>query len=332
MSESQSKKTKIMSSLSQLKDLTTVVADTGDFEAMEQFNPTDATTNPSLILAAANQKKYSQLIGKAAEIGKKAASTLAEQVSEAYDICCVVFGKEILNVIPGRVSTEIDARLSFNKEASIEKAKRLIALYEGLGVSKERVLIKLASTWEGIQAAKELEEKYGIHCNLTLLFSFTQAVACAEAGVTLISPFVGRILDWYVANTDKKSYEGKEDPGVVSVTKIYNYYKKFGYKTVVMGASFRNVDEIKELAGCDLLTISPKLLEELEKSNEPVHKVLSVESAKKSDLQKISLNEAEFRWLLNEDQMATEKLSEGIRKFAVDVRKLEKLLQERIQG
>ncbi|KYQ47041.1 Transaldolase [Trachymyrmex zeteki] len=330
MSEPQSKKTKTMSSLSQLKDLTTVVADTGDFQAMEQFKPTDATTNPSLILAAANQKKYAHLIEKAAAYGKKSGSTLAEQVEAALGITCVLFGKEILNIIPGRVSTEVDARLSFNKEASIERAKRLIALYEGLGVSKERILIKLASTWEGIQAAKELEEKYGIHCNLTLLFSFAQAVACAEAGVTLISPFVGRILDWYVANTDKKSYEAKEDPGVASVTQIYNYYKKFGYKTVVMGASFRNIGEIKELVGCDLLTISPNLLEELEKSNESVHKVLSVESAKKCDLQKISLNEAEFRWLLNEDQMATDKLSEGIRKFTADVRKLEKLLQEKI--
>lgn len=299
---------------------------------MEQFKPTDATTNPSLILAAANQKKYAHLIEKAAEYGKKSGSTLAEQVEAALDVTCVLFGKEILSIIPGRVSTEVDARLSFNKEASIEKAKRLIALYEGLGVSKERVLIKLASTWEGIQAAKELEEKYGIHCNLTLLFSFAQAVACAEAGVTLISPFVGRILDWYVANTDKKTYEAKEDPGVISVTKIYNYYKKFGYKTVVMGASFRNAGEIKELAGCDFLTISPKLLEELEESKDPIRKVLNVESAKKCDLQKISLDEAEFRWLLNEDQMATDKLSEGIRKFAVDVRKLEKLLQETIQG
>lgn len=331
MSEPQSKKTKIMSSLSQLKEFTTVVADTGDFQAMEQFKPTDATTNPSLILTAATQKKYAHLIEKAAEAGKKAGSTLAEQVEAALDITCVLFGKEILNIIPGRVSTEVDARLSFNKKASIEKAKRLVGLYEGLGVSKERILIKLASTWEGIQAAKELEEKYGIHCNLTLLFSFAQAISCAEAGVTLISPFVGRILDWYVANTDKKSYKAKEDPGVVSVTQIYNYYKKFGYKTVVMGASFRNIDEIKELAGCDLLTISPKLLEELEKSNESIHKVLSVESAEKCDLQKISLDEAEFRWLLNEDQMATDKLCEGIRKFAADARKLEKLLQEKIQ-
>ncbi|XP_076624656.1 transaldolase [Colletes latitarsis] len=332
MTESQSKKAKMTSSLTQLKEITTIVADTGDFQAMEQFKPIDATTNPSLILAAANQKKYAHLIDKAVQYGKKSGSTLQEQLEAALDITCVLFGKEILNIIPGRVSTEVDARLSFNKEASIEKAKKLIALYEENGINKNRVLIKLASTWEGIQAAKELEEEYGIHCNLTLLFSFAQAVACAEAGVTLISPFVGRILDWYVANTDKKSYEPKEDPGVVSVTKIYNYYKKFGYKTVVMGASFRNIGEIKELAGCDFLTISPKLLEELEKSNEPVRKVLTMEMAKKSDLQKISLDETKFRWLLNEDQMATDKLSEGIRKFAVDVRKLEKLLQEKIQS
>ncbi|XP_043260702.1 transaldolase [Colletes gigas] len=332
MTESQSKKAKMTSSLTQLKEITTIVADTGDFQAMEQFKPIDATTNPSLILAAANQKKYAHLIDKAVQYGKKSGSTLQEQLEAALDITCVLFGKEILNIIPGRVSTEVDARLSFNKEASIEKAKKLIALYEESGINKNRVLIKLASTWEGIQAAKELEEEYGIHCNLTLLFSFAQAVACAEAGVTLISPFVGRILDWYVANTDKKSYQPKEDPGVVSVTKIYNYYKKFGYKTVVMGASFRNIGEIKELAGCDFLTISPKLLEELEKSNEPVRKVLTMEMAKKSDLQKISLDETKFRWLLNEDQMATDKLSEGIRKFAVDVRKLEKLLQEKIQS
>ncbi|XP_044593470.1 transaldolase [Cotesia glomerata] len=326
------KKQKMVSSLEQLKTFTTVVADTGDFQAMEQFKPTDATTNPSLILAAANQKKYAHLLDKAVQYGKKSGSTLEEQTEAAIDMTCVLFGQEILNIIPGRVSTEVDARLSFDKEASIEKAKKLITLYEEAGISKERILIKLASTWEGIQAAKELEEKYGIHCNLTLLFNFAQAVACAEAGVTLISPFVGRILDWYVANTDKKSFEAKEDPGVISVTKIYNYYKKFGYKTVVMGASFRNVGEIKELAGCDLLTISPKLLEDLEKSHEPVRKMLAPEVAKKADLKKISLSEAQFRWMLNEDQMATDKLSDGIRKFAVDMRKLEQLLQEKIQA
>ncbi|KAG7204905.1 hypothetical protein KM043_005300 [Ampulex compressa] len=332
MSEIQCKRAKMTSTLAQLKEITTVVADTGDFQAMEQFKPTDATTNPSLILAAASQKKYSHLIEKAVQYGKKSGSTVAEQVESALDMTCVLFGKEILNIIPGRVSTEVDARLSFDKDGSIKKARNLIALYQEMGIKKDRILIKLASTWEGIQAAKELEEKYGIHCNLTLLFSFVQAVACAEAGVTLISPFVGRILDWYVANTEKKSFEAKDDPGVQSVTKIYNYYKKFDYKTVVMGASFRNTGEIKELAGCDLLTISPKLLEELEKSNEPIQKLLTTEVAKKCDIQKISLNEAEFRWFLNENQMATEKLSEGIRKFAVDVRKLEKLLQEKIQG
>ncbi|XP_066591565.1 transaldolase isoform X2 [Prorops nasuta] len=332
MTDSRSKKAKMTTSLSQLKEMTVVVADTGDFEAMQHFQPTDATTNPSLILAAASQKKYAHLIDKAVQYGKKVGTTLNEQIEAALDITCILFGKEILSIIPGRVSTEVDARLSFNKDASIDKAVKLVNLYEEMGIKKDRILIKLASTWEGIQAAKELEEKYGIHCNLTLLFSFAQAIACAEAGVTLISPFVGRILDWYVANTDKKSFESKEDPGVLSVTKIYNYYKKFGYKTVVMGASFRNTGEIKELAGCDLLTISPKLLEELEKSNETVSQTLNEETAKKSDLQKISLDEAEFRWLLNEDQMATEKLSEGIRKFAEDIRKLEKLLRDKIEA
>ncbi|XP_043473362.1 probable transaldolase [Leptopilina heterotoma] len=332
MGEPQCKKVKVGNTLEQLKTMTTIVADTGDFQAMEQFKPTDATTNPSLILSAANQSKYSHLIDKAVEYGKKVGTTLEEQIEAALDMTCVLFGQEILKIIPGRVSTEVDARLSFDKEGSIEKAKKLIELYENAGIHKDRILIKLASTWEGIQAAKILEEKYDIHCNLTLLFSFAQAVACAEAGVTLISPFVGRILDWYVSNTEKKSYEGKTDPGVISVTKIFNYYKKFNYKTVVMGASFRNVGEIKELAGCDFLTISPKLLEELEKSKEVIHKTLDAETAKKCNLQKISLNESQFRWMLNEDQMATDKLSDGIRKFSVDIRKLEKLLQEKFQG
>ncbi|XP_011499791.1 PREDICTED: probable transaldolase [Ceratosolen solmsi marchali] len=332
MSDSECKKPKMSSTLDQLKSMTTVVADTGDFEVMEQFRPTDATTNPSLILAAANQKKYAHLIDKAVHFGKKTESLLADQVEAALDYTCVLFGQEILKIIPGRVSTEVDARLSFDKEGSIEKAKKLISIYEEAGISKERILIKLASTWEGIQAAKELEETYGIHCNLTLLFSFAQAVACAEAGVTLISPFVGRILDWYVANTDKKSYEGKEDPGVISVTKIYNYYKKFGYKTVVMGASFRNIGEIKALAGCDFLTISPKLLEELEASTESLPKTLTRTLAENSELEKMSFDEATFRWHLNEDQMASDKLSEGIRKFAIDVRKLEQLLKEKIQA
>ncbi|PSN57245.1 Transaldolase [Blattella germanica] len=284
-SEPQSKK-KMSSSLAQLKKFTTVVADTGDFEAMKQYKPTDATTNPSLMLSAANMPQYKHLITKAVEYGRKAGNNPAEQLEATSDKLFVLFGSEILKIVPGRVSTEVDAR--------------------------------------------ELEEKYGIHCNLTLLFSFCQAVACAEAGVTLISPFVGRILDWYVANTGQKSFEPLEDPGVVSVTKIYNYYKKFGYKTVVMGASFRNVGEIKALAGCDLLTISPKLLEELDSSNDEVYEALTEKSARKADVEKISMDEKTFRWMLNEDQMSSDKLSEGIRKFAEDSRKLEKLLKEHL--
>jgi transaldolase len=322
---------KIMSSsLAQLKTFTTVVADTGDFEAIKQYKPTDATTNPSLILSAASMLQYKHLIAKAVEYGLSTGNTPAEQLEAASDKLVVLFGTEILKIVPGRVSTEVDARLSFDKEASIQKAKHLVQLYEEEGINKDRILIKLASTWEGIQAAKELEESYGIHCNLTLLFSFCQAVACAEAGVTLISPFVGRILDWYVANTDQKTYEPHEDPGVISVTKIYNYYKKFGYKTVVMGASFRNVGEIKALAGCDLLTISPKLLEELDSSNQEVYESLTEKSARKADVEKVTVDEKTYRWMLNEDQMASDKLSEGIRKFAEDSRKLEKLLKEHL--
>ncbi|KAF5298583.1 hypothetical protein FQR65_LT09677 [Abscondita terminalis] len=322
------KKTKMSSCLEQIKNLTTVVADTGDFEAMKIYQPTDATTNPSLILAAANLNQYKPLIEKAVIYGKKTNGSTKEKIDAAMDMLCVLFGVEILKIIPGRVSTEVDARLSFNKEASIAKAQKIIQLYKEQGIDKKRILIKLASTWEGIQAAKELEEKHGIHCNLTLLFSFAQAVACAEAGVTLISPFVGRILDWYVTNTNQKSFSGEEDPGVLSVTKIYNYYKKFNYKTVVMGASFRNIEEVKALAGCDLLTISPKLLGELENSNELVKKRLSKDSAMKSDLDKISLDEAKFRWLHNEDVMATDKLADGIRKFAADAVKLENILKD----
>ncbi|KAK9891591.1 hypothetical protein WA026_015551 [Henosepilachna vigintioctopunctata] len=333
MSEPQCKKSKMSTnSLEQLKSLTTVVADTGDFEAMRQFKPTDATTNPSLMLAAANIAQYKPLIEKAVHYGRKVGNSVNEQVENAMDMLCVLFGIEILKIVPGRVSTEVDARLSFDKEGSIAKAKKLIQLYADEGIEKDRILIKLASTWEGIQAAKELEEKNGIHCNLTLLFSFAQAVACAEARVTLISPFVGRILDWYVANSDKKSYKGEEDPGVISVTKIYNYYKKFDYKTVVMGASFRNIDEIIALAGCDLLTISPKLLGELEGSNISILKKLSRESAKKIKLEKLQLNEAQFRWMLNEDKMANDKLSEGIRNFAADSVKLEKLILNLIES
>jgi transaldolase len=321
-----------MSALEQLKALTKVVADTGDFAAMEKFKPEDATTNPSLILAASNMDAYKEIVDKAVAFGMAFDGSIAEKIEKAVDKMFVLFGVEILKVVPGRVSTEVDARLSFNKEAQIAKAKSLIAMYEEEGIAKERVLIKLSSTWEGIQAAKDLEFHHGIHCNLTLLFSMAQAIACCEAGVTLISPFVGRILDWYVANGDQKTFEPKEDPGVISVTKIFNYYKKFDYKTVVMGASFRNKGEILALAGCDLLTIAPKLLAELEASNEVVEPCLSVESASKADLEKINLDEATFRWMLNEDQMATQKLSEGIKKFAADQVKMDNMVRARIEA
>ncbi|XP_067036697.1 transaldolase-like [Acropora muricata] len=316
--------------LDQLKKYTTVVADSGDFKVIEQYKPTDATTNPSLLLAASKMPEYKHLLEKAVQHGKSTGSTLEEQVTEAMDKLFVLFGLEILKIIPGRVSTEVDARLSFDVEGSIEKAKKFIKSYEEAGISKDRILIKLSSTWEGIEAAKVLE-KEGIHCNMTLLFAFAQAVACAEAGVTLISPFVGRIFDWYVKNTDQKEFQPKDDPGVKSVTKIYNYYKKFDYKTVVMGASFRNTGQITELAGCDLLTISPSLLEKLQKSTETVSLKLSVDEAKKQDIDKISLDEKKFRWLLNEDAMATDKLAEGIRKFAADAVKLEEMIKSELK-
>jgi len=319
-----------MSALEQLKTYTKVVADTGDFEAIDKFKPEDATTNPSLILAASNMDAYKEIVDKAVAFGSSFDGTTEEKVEKAVDKMFVLFGVEILKVVPGRVSTEVDARLSFNKEAQIKKAKSLIAMYEEEGISKERVLIKLSSTWEGIQAAKELESEHGIHCNLTLLFSIAQAIACCEAGVTLISPFVGRILDWFVANKEQKTFAPKEDPGVISVTKIFNYYKKFDYKTVVMGASFRNTGEVLALAGCDLLTISPKLLAELEASTETVEPSLSVEAASKTDLEKINMDETTFRWMHNEDQMATEKLAEGIRKFAVDQVKMDNMVRARL--
>eukprot|EP00794_Sanderia_malayensis_P012745 gene12745-14051_t len=319
-------------SLEQLKQYTTVVADTGDFQAIDQFKPTDATTNPSLILAASKLSQYEKIVNDAIQYGNANGKDLNDKVSAAMDKLFVSFGIEILKVVPGRVSTEVDARLSFDINGSIEKAKKFIALYEEAGISKERVLIKLSSTWEGIQAAKILEEQYGIHCNLTLLFSFAQAVACAEAGVTLISPFVGRIFDWYVKNTGQKSFEPLEDPGVKSVTAIYNYYKKFGYKTIVMGASFRNTGQIVALCGCDNLTISPKLLDELSKSTSDVPKALDEAAAKAKDIEKISLDEMSFRWLMNEDAMATEKLAEGIRKFAEDAVKLENHIKEKLSA
>eukprot|EP00112_Aurelia_sp_Birch-Aquarium-sp1_P024574 Seg783.5 transcript_id=Seg783.5/GoldUCD/mRNA.D3Y31 product=Transaldolase protein_id=Seg783.5/GoldUCD/D3Y31 len=316
--------------LEQLKKLTTVVADTGDFQAIAQFQPTDATTNPSLILAASKLPQYQGLIDEAIKYGQANGKDINEKVTAAMDKLFVSFGMEILKVVPGRVSTEVDARLSFDIEGSIEKAKKFISLYEAAGISKERVLIKLSSTWEGIQAAKILEEQHGMHCNLTLLFAFAQAVACAEAGITLISPFVGRIYDWYVKSTGQKTFTPTEDPGVKSVTAIYNYYKKFGYKTIVMGASFRNTQQILALAGCDNLTISPKLLDELKQSSANVPKMLSEATAQSKDIEKVHLDEKSFRWLLNEDAMATEKLAEGIRKFAEDAVKLENFLKEKM--
>lgn len=324
------KNAKLSSSLDQLKDFTVVVADTGDFEAMKKYEPTDATTNPSLILQASQKPQYSRLIDDAVAYAKQHAGRNRSELDVAMDRLIVLFGCEILKIVPGRVSTEVDARLSFDVEGMISKAKQLIEMYKGEGIDKERILIKLSSTWEGIQAGKILETEYGIHCNMTLLFSFCQAVACAEASVTLISPFVGRILDWYVQNTSQKTFEPLEDPGVKSVTKIYNYYKKFGYKTVVMGASFRNSGQVKALAGCDLLTISPNLLEELSESTVKIHEHLSEQIAKKQDSEQISLDEKSFRWMLNEDQMATDKLSDGIRKFAADAIKLENIIKQRL--
>lgn len=326
-------------SLDFLKEFTTVVADTGDFEAMRKFKPQDATTNPSLILAAAKMDQYKEIVDRAIAFGKSEVAKNDGKVDESVinktvDKLFVLFGCEILKIVPGRVSTEVDARLSFSRDAQIAKAKELIAMYESEGISKDRILIKLSSTWEGIEAAKYLEAEEGIHCNLTLLFSMAQAIACAEAKVTLISPFVGRILDWHLANNpSKKSYEPQEDPGVVSVTKIYNYYKKFGHGTVVMGASFRNVGEVTALAGCDLLTISPALLAQLESSNESLPRLLNPEVAVAlDDIVKIEMNEEVFRWMLNEDQMATEKLSDGIRKFAADQVKMDLMVREALQA
>merc|ERR1711874_206617 len=292
-------------------------------------NSRDATTNPSLILAAAKMPQYSSIVDKCVAEAKTGA-TMEEQVEIAMDKMFVAFGAEILKVVEGRVSTEVDARLSFDTEAQVAKALKLIALYEELGVSKERVLIKLSSTWEGIKAGEILERDHGVHCNLTLLFSFAQAVACAEAQVTLISPFVGRIMDYYKAKNNK-TYEAEEDPGVLSVRKIYNYYKKHGYNTIVMGASFRNTGEVLALAGCDALTISPKLLAELDKMSENVEVKLTADSAAASEGDKLHLDEAGFRWLHNEDDMAVEKLSSGIRGFAADAAKLEAIIRDKLQ-
>jgi transaldolase len=317
-----------ISQLDQLKQFTKVVADTGDFESMRAYQPYDATTNPSLIFAATQKPEYGYLLDKAIADLKSSPLNGSAKIEAIIDRLLVLFGMEILQIVPGRVSTETDARLSFDREGSINKGRQLIALYEQGGISRERILIKIASTWEGIKAAEQLR-KESINCNLTLLFSFPQAVACAEAGVRLISPFVGRIYDWYKANTGK-DYKGADDPGVQSVTRIYNYYKKFGHQTEVMGASFRNVGQIVNLAGSDLLTISPNLLEELSKSYEPLTRKLSPEIAKASDAEKITLDEKAFRFEFNEDPMAVDKTAEGIRKFSADIVKLEKLIASRI--
>jgi transaldolase len=317
--------------LEQLSEMTVVVADTGDLEAIKKFTPRDATTNPSLILAAAQIPAYQSLIDEALRSSRKLIGENApveEVVREALDEISVIFGKEILKIVPRRVSTEVDARLSYDTEATIEKGRKLIRLYNDAGISNDRVLIKIASTWEGIKAAEVLE-KEGIHCNLTLLFGFGQAVACAEAGVTLISPFVGRILDWYKAETGRDSYPGAEDPGVLSVTKIFNYYKSFGYKTEVMGASFRNLDEIIELAGCDLLTISPKLLDQLRETNQPLVRKLDA-SNPVGGVQKVELDRDDFDALMADDRMATDKLGEGIKGFSKAIETLEQQLAHRL--
>jgi transaldolase len=314
-----------MNLLDQLKKVTKVVADTGDFQSIKAYAPVDSTTNPSLILKAATQPEYRALVESAAKKAKTQGGTPAQVLARAIDETSVAFGLEILKIVPGRVSTEVDARLSFDTQANVDRARGIIALYAAAGIPKERILIKIASTWEGIKAA-EILQKEGINCNLTLLFSLVQAVACAEGGIRLISPFVGRILDWHKAARKVESIPATEDPGVLSVTSIYHYYQKFGYKTQIMGASFRNIGEIVELAGCELLTISPDLLGELAKTEGDLVTKLTPEKAKAAAVTKISADEKSFRWLMNEDAMATEKLAQGIRSFAADLVKLEALL------
>jgi transaldolase len=302
--------------------MTTVVADTGDIDSIAAYTPTDATTNPSLLYKAAQQSQYKPLLDDAIAYAKEHSNIMEQQVIYMMDKLAVNFGVRILDIIPGRVSTEVDARLSFDTEATIRRAEHLIALYQERDIDPQRILIKIASTWEGIRAAEKLE-RLGIHCNLTLMFSLTQAIACAEAGATLISPFVGRILDWHKKAQGVEGYAPADDPGVKSVGAIYNYYKCHGYPTVVMGASFRNTDEILQLAGCDYLTIAPNLMEELRNSTDQVARHLDPEAAKQLEIPRIELNEVKFRWNLNEDAMATEKLAEGIRNFTKDTLKLE---------
>ena len=314
--------------LEQLKKCTVVVADTGDFQSIKKFKPRDATTNPSLIYAATQKEQYFHLLDEVLTNQKSSGLSGEAQIENIIDHLLIKFGSEILKIVPGRVSTETDARLSFDVEGSINKARRLIKLYQEQGIGPERVLIKIASTWEGINAAEVLQ-KEGIKCNLTLMFSLPQAVRCAEAKVDLISPFVGRIYDWYKA-ANKRDYTGPEDPGVQSVKEIYTYYKKFGYKTEVMGASFRNVGQILELVGCDLLTISPELMEQLASSTQPIERKLDPENTKSANIERLVLDEKKFRYLVNENAMATDKTSEGIRKFAVDIVKLEKFVASKL--
>ena len=317
-----------LNQLDQLKRFTKVVADTADFESIKEFKPQDATTNPSLVYAATQKQEYAHLVDEVLSDRKKSGLSGAAQIEDICDHLLVQFGCDILEIVPGRVSTETDARLSFDFEGSINKARRLIELYQERKIPRERVLIKIASTWEGINAAEQLQ-KEGIRCNLTLLFSLPQAVRCAKAKVQLISPFVGRIYDWYKKEC-KRDYSGPEDPGVQSVTEIYTYYKKFDIPTEVMGASFRNVGQILELAGCDCLTISPELMKELSESSDPVERKLDPEKAKSAKVEKLELDEKKFRWMLNDDAMAYEKTGEGIRKFAADVVKLEKFVASKL--
>ena len=318
-----------MTLLESLRQYTTVVADTGDIEAIAQHRPQDATTNPSLLFQAAQMPAYRHLVEEAADVASEQGGTQQRMAEEFVDRLFVLFGSEILKVVPGRVSTEVPASLSFDKAGTIAKARKLISLYEKRGFSRDRILIKIASTWEGIRAAEVLELE-GIHCNLTLLFSFAQAAACAQAGVTLISPFVGRIYDWYKKEHGGTDIAPDEDPGVASVTRIYNYYKKFGYKTQVMGASFRNLNQIVRLAGCDLLTISPELLKELENTEGTVERELDPVTARDSKEQRSCLEEKTFRWMHNEDPMATEKLAEGVRKFNSDAHRLQQFALARV--
>ena len=318
-----------MNLLEQLKTQTKVVADSGDFESVRMYKPVDTTTNPSLIYAAARDSKYSYLMDEAIEYARNTSADKSGQLRIAFERLFINFGLEILKIVPGRVSIEVDARLSFDTEGSVIKARELIELFHQAGIGRERILIKLASTWEGIKAA-EILARENIHCNLTLLFSMPQAIACAQAKVQLISPFVGRVLDWHKKNQPDRIYTSENEPGVLLVKNIYNYYKKFGYQTEIMCASFRNTGEILELAGCDLMTIAPNLLHELENTEGTVVQKLLPENAKKSDVQKSDLDEKMFRWLMNEDAMATEKMAEGIRKFTEDILKLEDLLSEKL--